>query len=105
MSANDGINLNWVQIDTDGDFVISVNAQGNEGLCREIEGAVYFDGTTPTGQLTFGIRGQSGTFVPFADGLFNTDKLLKHGKNITLMVRAAGIVAQVFQIAYAGNVS
>ncbi len=35
MSLDNGINLSWVTISQDGDFAISVDADGVAGFCRD----------------------------------------------------------------------
>lgn len=54
------------------------------------------DGAT----CTFGMKGLTGTFVPYPNGTIVQGDLIAHGEGITLMVRITGITSNPVRLVY-----
>ncbi len=114
MSA--GIDIYWVQISVDGVYQISGGAPKKQTIAgtttttrskvvESDEGSIYFSGSTPAGEFTFGIAGFDSGFVPFPNGNFNISKTIKHGYGIVVLCSVVGLTGsgKTVYVAYAGR--
>jgi len=112
----DGIDIYWVRINVDGVHQISGGVPHKQNIANNVstvrrqmvtsdEGTIYFSGDTPNGELTFGIAGHDGGFIPFPNGNFSISKTIKHGYGVVILCNAVGVTSSGnnFYIAYAGR--